>query len=73
MRRTPRLRLAVVALVMMPFLMGTSCSSRDIGDAMIAGALSYVSGTTSSTLDSFMPLSTAFANLFAGPTGEQDQ
>jgi hypothetical protein len=72
MRGIPRLRLTVAALVMLPFLMGTSCS-RDIRDAAWGGVLSYISGTVSSTTDSLMPFSTAFANLFAGPTGEQDQ
>ena len=66
------MRLAVMVLVMVPFLMGASCS-RDIQDAAWSGVLSYVSGTVSGTTGSFLPLSTALANLFAGPTGEQDQ
>jgi len=73
MRGFRRLKVVVLTLVVVPFLMGASCSSKDIRNAATTGLLSYVSGTTSSALDSLMPLSEAFANLFAGPTGAQDQ
>jgi hypothetical protein len=58
---------------MLPFLMGAACNSRDIQKAVVTGGLSYISGSTNSALNSFIPLSDVFANLFAGPTGAQDQ
>ena len=72
MKRVSRLTLVIFAAVLMPLCMGASCS-RDVRDAVYGGALGYVSGTTTDSINSFAPFSTALANLFAGPTGEQDQ
>ncbi len=67
-----RLAMIVVAVALIPLCMGTSCST-DIRDSMYGGALDYIAGTTTDSLNSFVPMSQALANLFAGPTGAQDQ
>jgi hypothetical protein len=72
MRRLPHWRLVLVAVVMLPFLMGAACTSRDIEKAFVTGGLNYLSGSTRDGLNSFVPLSRIYANFFAGPTGEQD-
>ena len=72
MRRISRLGLIVLAVALLPLCMGTSCNT-DVRDAAYGGALDYVGGTTTDSMNSFFPLSQALANLFAGPTGEQDQ
>jgi len=71
----PKLRrvvLIVLVAALLPLCMGTSCNT-DIRDAAYAGVLDYVTGTASSGMNSLMPVSEALANLFAGPTGAQDQ
>ena len=72
MRRMSRFVLVGLTFVLLPLCMGASCS-RDAREAAYGAVLDYVSGTTGSAMQSAFPLSDAFANLFAGPTGEQDQ
>ncbi len=72
MRRTSGLALLLLAFTLVPMCMGTSCQT-DMRDAVYAGVLDYVSGTTADSVNSLMPLSQAMANLFAGPTGAQDR
>ncbi|MHC4091715.1 MAG: hypothetical protein ACYSVY_15845 [Planctomycetota bacterium] len=72
MRRVSRFVLILLAVTMIPLCMGASCAE-DARDAVTGAALDYVGGVASTTFESAFPLSTAIANLFAGPTGEQDQ
>ena len=73
MRRSSRIGLVALLLISLPLCMGASCSSRDIRDAVYGGALNYVKNSATGTLNEFVPIQSIFANLFAGPTGEQDQ
>lgn len=65
MREVSRFWLIGLCVALLPLCMGSSCTTTDLRDAVFAGVLDYVRGTTTDSLSAVAPVSEAVSERFS--------